>query len=86
MEDGFLDPESNYTAFVEVVVPEGSSGQNVIGMVSNKMSKVFLTIFGHKYFKQNFIKKFDIFHIFTFNIGIVRDCPEKCGTDLKIFN
>ena len=51
MEDGFLDPESNYTAFVEVVVPEGSSGQNVIGMVSNKMSKVFLTIFGHKYHK-----------------------------------
>ena len=45
MEDGFLDPESNYTAFVEVVVPEGSSGQNVIGMVSNKMSKVYFNNF-----------------------------------------
>ena len=61
MEDGFLDPESNYTAFVEVVVPEGSSGQNVIGMVSNKMSIVFKTIFGHKYFKLKFITTFDIF-------------------------
>ena len=31
VEDGFLDPESNYTAFVEVVVPEGNLGENVIG-------------------------------------------------------
>ena len=31
VEDGFLDPESNYSAFVEVVVPEGTLGQNVIG-------------------------------------------------------
>ena len=32
VEDGFLDPESNYTAFVEIVVPEaGNSGKNIIG-------------------------------------------------------
>ena len=31
VEDGVLDPESNYTAFVEVVVPEGNSEQDVIG-------------------------------------------------------
>ena len=32
VEDGFLDPESNYTAFVEIVVPEGIlPGKNIIG-------------------------------------------------------
>ena len=32
VEDGFLDSESNYTAFVEIVVPEGIlPGKNIIG-------------------------------------------------------
>jgi nucleoid DNA-binding protein len=31
VEDGYLDPDSNYTAFVEVIVPEVSSENNVIG-------------------------------------------------------
>lgn len=31
VEDGYLDPESNYTAFVEVVVPETGSSKNIIG-------------------------------------------------------
>lgn len=32
VEDGFLDPDSNYTAFVEVVVPESAgTNRNVVG-------------------------------------------------------
>ena len=30
VEDGFLDPEANYTAFVEVVVPGDHGGQDVV--------------------------------------------------------
>ena len=32
VEDGYLDPESNYTAFVEIVVPEAAAAdKNIIG-------------------------------------------------------
>ena len=30
VEDGFLDPDSNYTAFVEIIVPD-YNGKNIIG-------------------------------------------------------
>ena len=28
VEDGFLDPDSNYTAFVEVIVPNNEAGRS----------------------------------------------------------